>query len=40
MTSVHHLANNKLDSHVLTPVAVIVTFTTINLKSQNRAFPS
>ena len=40
MTSVHHLANNKLDSHISTPVAVIVIFIIINQKRQDRASPS
>ena len=31
MTSVHHLATNKLDSHILKPIAVIVIFTSSNI---------
>ena len=31
MILLHHLANNKLDSHISITVAVIVIFITINL---------
>ena len=31
MTSVDHFATNKLDSHILKPIAVIVIFTTSSI---------
>ena len=34
MTSVDHLANNKLDSHISKPIAVIISFISFTVKGR------
>ena len=39
MTSVHPLANHRLDSHISTPVAVIIIFVYYKLKKGRTELP-